>query len=409
MKVLVIGNGGREYSIIKKLSQDKVELYAAKGNGGTSKFATNVDINPEDIDGLLNFVKKEHIDLTFVGPENPLCAGIVDVFQKEGLKIFGTNARGAKFEASKDFTKEFLIRNNIPTATYRTFFDFDSAVEYVQTISFPTVIKADGLCFGKGVSIVENVEEAETALKEIFLNKNMNSDRVVIEQFLDGREISVICMVSHNRIFPFEYSRDYKKIGDNDTGDNTGGIGNIIPVEDISDGLKNQIDEILDEISKGLERENFDYTGILFVGFMIVEKPYVLEFNVRFGDPETEVIMEKLNSSLLSLIEKAMNGTLKKEDFSYNDNYYTGVMMVSKGYPHSYKTGFEITGIDDVKDSTVIHAGTSLKDGKYYTAGGRVLMVIGHGKTKSEATEMAYEDIKKINFDGAYYRKDVGI
>lgn len=409
MKILVVGNGGREYSILKKLSKDDVELYAAKGNGGTHEFAKNVDIDPEDVEGLFEFAKSEKIDLTFVGPENPLCAGIVDKFQEEGLKIFGTRAKGAKFEASKDFTKEFLIRNEIPTAEYKTFFDYESASKYSEIAKYPIVVKADGLCFGKGVTIAESEEEAKAALKEIFINNTMHSDRVVIEQFLDGREISVICMVSHNKIYPFEFSRDYKKIGDGDIGENTGGVGNIIPVDDISNNLKAEINIILEEISQGLEKENFDYTGILFVGFMVTDKPYVLEFNVRFGDPETEVIMEKLDSSLLELIEKAMDGSLSKSDFKYNDNYYTGVMMVSGGYPANYKKGYEITGLEDIKNSTVIHAGTELKDGKFYTAGGRVLMVIGHGKTKEEATKMAYEDVEKITFKDAYYRKDVGI
>lgn len=409
MKVLVVGNGGREYSILKKLSKDDVKLYAARGNGGTHKFAKNVDIDPEDIKGLVDFVKSEGIELTFVGPENPLCNGIVDKFKEEGLKIFGADAKGAKFEASKDFTKDFLIRNNIPTAEYKTFFSYEEANKYIEDIKYPAVIKADGLCLGKGVTIAQDKKEAQDALKEIFIDNKMNSDRVVIEEFLAGNEISVICMVSNNKIYPFEFSRDYKKIGEKDTGENTGGVGNIIPVDDISNELKTQINDVLKQISKGLENENFNYTGILFVGFMVTDKPYVLEFNVRFGDPETEVIMEKLDSSLLDIIEKAIDGTLKEEDFKYNDNYYTGVMMVSGGYPRSYTKGYEITGLEDVKDSIIIHAGTEFKDGKFYTSGGRVLMVIGSGKTREEATKMAYKDVEKIKFKDAYYRKDVGI
>ena len=409
MKALVIGNGGREYSILKKLSKDGVELFAAKGNGGTSAFATNVDIDPENIDALVEFAKEKAIDLTIVGPENPLCLGIVDKFEEEGLKIFGVKKMGAQFEASKDFTKEFLVRHDIPTAKYATFFEYEKAMEYLDQVNYPIVIKADGLCLGKGVTIAEDKKRAEDALKDIFVEEKMNSDRVVIEEFLDGNEISAICMVSHNKIYPFEYARDYKKIGEGNTGANTGGVGNIIPVEDMSSELKDQIREILDEISVGLEKDNFNYTGILFVGFMVVEKPYVLEFNVRFGDPEAEVIMEKLDSSLLELVEKAIDGTLKEEDFKYNEEYYTGVMMVSGGYPADYVKGYEITGIEDVKNSTVVHSGTALKDGKFYTSGGRVLMIIGHGKTREEATKMAYEDVEKIHFKDAYYRRDVGI
>lgn len=409
MKVLVVGNGGREYSILKKLSEDGVELFAAKGNGGTRAFAKNIDIAPENIDALVEFAKENDIDLTIVGPENPLCLGIADRFEEEGLKIFGVKKNAAKFEASKDFTKEFLVRHNIPTARYATFFEYEKAVEYLSEINYPIVIKADGLCLGKGVTIAQNVEEAEAALRYVFVEEKMNSDRVVIEEFLDGNEVSAICMVSHNKIYPFEYARDYKKIGDGNRGPNTGGVGNIIPVEDMSEDLKCQIQKILDEISLGLEKDNFNYTGILFVGFMVVDKPYVLEFNVRFGDPETEVIMEKLDSSLIQLVEKAIEGTLTQDDFKYNDDYYTGVMMVSGGYPGNYEKGYEINGIEDVINSTVVHAGTSFENGKFYTSGGRVLMVIGRGKNRAEATKMAYEDVEKIKFKDAYYRRDVGI
>lgn len=409
MKVLVVGNGGREYSILKKLSEESVELFAAKGNGGTRAFAKNIDIAPENIDALVEFAKENRIDLTIVGPENPLCLGIADRFEEEGLKIFGVKKNAAKFEASKDFTKEFLVRHNIPTARYATFFEYEKAVEYLSEINYPIVIKADGLCLGKGVTIAQNVEEAEAALRDVFVEEKMNSDRVVIEEFLDGNEVSAICMVSHNKIYPFEYARDYKKIGDGNRGPNTGGVGNIIPVEYMSEDLKCQIQKILDEISLGLEKDNFNYTGILFVGFMVVDKPYVLEFNVRFGDPETEVIMEKLDSSLIQLVEKAIEGTLTQDDFKYNDDYYTGVMMVSGGYPGNYEKGYEINGIEDVINSTVVHAGTSFEKGKFYTSGGRVLMVIGRGKNRAEATKMAYEDVEKIKFKDAYYRRDVGI
>ncbi|WBW50033.1 phosphoribosylamine--glycine ligase [Peptoniphilus equinus] len=406
MKVLVIGGGGREYSLMKKLHEEGHEVYGAKGNGGTAAFATNVAIDPDDVKGLLDFAETEGMDLTIVGPENPLCSGIVDAFEAKGLRIFGPRKKEAQFEGSKDFTKAFLEKHRIPTAAYATYFDYDSAVAGLDGFSYPLVVKADGLCLGKGVTIAHTKDEATAALRAIFVDNTMNSDRVVLETFLDGREISVVCMASHNRLFAFESTRDYKKIGDGDTGPNTGGVGNIIPLDDLNAELKADIDAILRRIEAGLDADGFDYTGILFVGFMITDKPYVLEFNVRFGDPETEVIMEKLTSNISELMEKAIEGTLTAADFTYDDKYYTGVMLCSGGYPGSYEKGFEITGLDDVDN--VIHCGTKAEGDHILTNGGRVLMVIGEGKTKDEATQAAYRDVAKIHFEHMTYRKDIG-
>lgn len=405
MKILVIGSGGREYAVVKKISQSPLsdKIYVAPGNAGMKKYAEIVNINVDEYDKLVKFAKEEKIDLTVVGPENPLADGIVDIFEDNGLVIFGVNKKNAQFEASKDFTKKFLNKYNISTAKSETFTNYDDAKKYLLDGEFPIVLKADGLFMGKGVFIAKNYKESLNYLDKIF--NELKADKLVIEQYLNGKEISSICLVSHNKIFPLEFARDYKKIYDNDLGENTGGVGSLTPVDDLKEDEIKKIKEIQKQIENGFINENCDYTGILFIGLMLTDKPYVLEFNVRFGDPEIEVILEKMKSDLLELILKTMDGTLNQDDILFDNNTYVGVVLCSKGYPGKY----EKNKVIEIKDGnyTLIHSATKEKDGEIVTNGGRVAMVISGGKTRQESREEVYKNIKDINFDGMYFRKDI--
>lgn len=410
MNVLIVGNGGREYSLGKKISESSLvgDIYFAKGNGGTKSFGTNIDIDPLDIEALADFAEKEDITLTIVGPENPLALGIVDEFQSRDLKIFGVNKENSQFESSKDYTKNFLKKYNIPSAEFETFDNLDDAKAYLEDKDFPIVLKADGLAYGKGVFIPQTLEEGIENLEEIFSDEGFGDEKVVIEEFLVGKEVSSICLVSNNRIIPLPNVRDYKRIGDDDTGENTGGVGCVSPVEDIQDWEQQQMDEIVTMIEDGLEAGGYEYTGVLFIGYMITKNQvYVLEFNVRFGDPETELILEKVESDLLKHIMDTVSGSIQKEDIIINDNYYVGIVGCSEGYPRDFETGNEITGIDDV-DAIFVHNATQEKDSKYYNNGGRVLMVIGCGDGLESARIQAYEEIEKVDFSNMYYRKDIG-
>ncbi|MDU7150605.1 MAG: phosphoribosylamine--glycine ligase [Peptoniphilus grossensis] len=412
MKVLVIGNGGREHALAWKLSESKNvdKIFMARGNGGTEDFCENLDLDPKDIHGLLKFAHEEKIDLTVVGPEDPLCMGIVDAFKEKGLKVFGPNKDCARFEKSKEFTKKFLEKYSIPTAKYKSFENYDHAIEGLSEFSYPLVVKADGLCLGKGVIICQNLEEAKDALHKIFKDKIFGDEgsTVVIEEFLTGEEASVLCLVSDNKLFPLERAKDHKQIFDGDKGPNTGGVGTYSPVA-ASPELEKNLQVIYRQIEDGLDKEKLTYSGILFIGFMIEEdKPKVLEFNVRFGDPETEVLMPRLDCDLFELLNKTIDGKLKEEDIKWKDETCLTVIMCSGGYPASYEKGKEISGLDDVdEDIIVFHNGTKKSDA-LYTNGGRVLSVTALGKNLEEARKKAYENVAKINFDGAYFRKDIG-
>jgi phosphoribosylamine--glycine ligase len=413
LKVLVIGNGGREHALAWKLNESPSvdKIYVAKGNGGTSSFCENVDIDPSDIEGLVEFALKEEIDFTVVGPEDPLCGGIVDVFRDKGLKIFGPNKECAQFEKSKEFTKIFLEKYNIPTARYLSFTDYEKAVDSLDEFSYPLVVKADGLCLGKGVIISQNRDEAVEALNQIFNERvfGQEGDKVVIEEFLTGEEASLLCLVSNNKLYPLERAKDHKQIFDGDKGPNTGGVGTYSPVK-ATDKLVKSLREVCDKIEEGLDKEGLNYSGILFIGFMIEDdEPKVLEFNVRFGDPETEVLMPRLDCDLFLLLNKTVDGDLKAEDIKWKDDYCLTVIMCSGGYPGSYEKGKVITGLDDTdKDLIIFHNGTKLRDGDLLTNGGRVLSITAMGDDLQEAREKAYENAAKIHFDGAYYRKDIG-
>jgi len=416
LKVLVIGSGGREHALCWKISQSKIvdKIYCAPGNGGTKKIAENVSIKVNDIDTLLAFALNNNIDLTVVGPEEPLVLGIVDKFEANGLKIFGPNSRSSMLEGSKEFTKIFLEKYQIPTAKYNSYVDCKEAINGLAGFEYPLVIKADGLCFGKGVVICDNERKAKDTLKEIFEDKIFGDEgnKVVIEEFLDGIESSLLCFVTNGKIIPMESAKDYKKIYDNDLGPNTGGIGCYSPSPLYTDELKSRIKiDVLDKIAYGLEAEKFGFKGILFIGFMIADGiPKVLEFNVRFGDPETEVLIPRLESDIMDLFFKTIDGTLEDKDLRWKDESCLTVVLTSKGYPDSYDKGLEITGIGDLDDSILLfHNGTRYDGDKLLTNGGRVLSVTSLGEDLNKAHENIYNNIQKIHYDGVYYRKDIGI
>lgn len=412
MKVLIIGSGGREHALGWKLDQSPQvdELFFAPGNAGTSFLGTNVLINAMEIDQLVEFAKSEAIDLTVVGPEDPLCAGIVERFEEEGLKIFGPNLECSQFESSKDFTKKFLQRHDIPTAAYNTYTNYDSAVEGLGEVSYPIVIKADGLALGKGVVIVSDYDHGVQTLDEMMNQAQFGEAgaTVVIEEFLDGPELSLLCIVSHNRVIPLDLARDYKKAYDGDQGLNTGGVGCFSPVP-IPDDVEQSINEINKMIEQGLIEDGFDFTGILFVGFIIQDgKPYVLEFNVRFGDPETEVLMPRLESDLFDILNKAIDDTLIDEDLIWSNDKAVGVILTSIGYPAEYDKGHAIKlPVANPVGTILFHNGTAFDGDNLVNAGGRVLTAVGLGKTQEEARLLAYQLVGRIESDNLTYRTDI--
>lgn len=415
MKVLVIGSGGREHALCWKIAKsNKVsKVYCAPGNGGTLEVAENIDINVDEIEKLRDFAIENHIDLTVVGPELPLVLGIVDKFQEKGLKIFGVNKKCAQLEGSKDFSKEFMEKYNVPTAKYKSYTKLDEAIEGLREFTYPLVIKADGLCAGKGVVICYSEAEAMGELKTILGEKVFGSEgeKVVIEEFLDGIEASLLCVVTEGKIIPMESAKDYKKIYEGDEGPNTGGVGCFSPSPLFSDKLNEKIhNNILKNIRIGLDKEDMDFRGILFIGLMIVDgEPKVLEFNVRFGDPETEVLIPRLQSDIVDIFEKTIDGNLEKLDLVWKDDHCVTVVLTSKGYPDNYEKGFNITGINELdKDIILFHNGTKNLDGALVTNGGRVLSVTALGNTIEEARDKIYSNINKINFNGMNYRKDIG-
>lgn len=416
MKVLVIGSGGREHALCYKLSKSSrvSKIYCAPGNGGTLQVAENVNINPKDTDLLLDFALSKSIDLTIVGPEGPLVNGIVDRFNENGLKIFGPEKKSAVLEGSKIISKEFMEKYNIPTGKYRVFKDVNDAINFLDEISYPIVVKADGLCAGKGVIICKNKDEGIKAIEKIMIDKKFGSsgEQIIIEEFLEGEETSLLCFVSQNNIFPMESARDYKKIFEGDKGPNTGGVGCFSPNPIMTYKLKKEIENtILKNIKIGLKNEGMNFKGILFIGLMLTKKgPQVLEFNVRFGDPETEVVLPRLESDILDIFEKTMDGSLKSEDLKWTNKECITVVITSEGYPEEYEKGKEINGLENLdKDIIVFHNGTKVEDGKLVTNGGRVMSITCLGNTLEEAKKTVYRNIDKIKFDGMCYRKDIGI
>jgi len=420
MKVLIVGSGGREHALAWKASRSDLtsEIYVAPGNGGTAleRDITNVEISAEDIDGLASFALKNKIDLTIVGPEVPLVLGITDEFKKKGLRCFGPSKDAARLEGSKDFMKDFLSRNNIPTALYKSFTDINLAKDYVKNHSIPVVIKADGLAAGKGVIIANSTEEAVEAIEQCMEDKEFGEagSKVVIEEFLEGEEASFIVLTDGNVILPLASSQDHKARDDGDKGPNTGGMGAYSPAPVVTENLHKKImDEIIIPTIEGLNKEGMNYCGFLYAGLMIDKNKNikVLEFNCRFGDPETQPILLRMKSDLINLCFEAAEGKLVESEIIWDERVSLGVVMAAGGYPNNYDKGFEISGLleDETEDLKIFHAGTSLnKEDKVVTNGGRVLCVTALGSNTKEAKEKAYQRVKSIKWEKAYFRRDIG-
>ena len=414
MKILVVGGGGREHAICWKLSKEANvdKIYCAPGNAGISNVAQCIDIQDSNIENLLNFAKENQIDLTIVGPEIPLVAGIVDKFEKEGLKIFGPNKKCAQLEGSKSFSKDFMIRHNLPTAKYKEYTDLDEAISEIDSFGYPVVIKADGLAAGKGVVISENREDAITTLKEMMSDKKFGNagDKIVVEEFLTGIETSILAFVDNDTIVPMVSSKDHKKVFEGETGLNTGGMGTFSPSEIYTEKLAKEVQEkILDKTLEGFKKDNLNYKGILFVGLMITEDgPKILEYNVRFGDPETQSVLFRLDTDLNKIISEILNNNLKNIEINYSKEEAICVMLTSGGYPENYEKGKVISGLENLdSDIVVFHSGTKFDNENIVTNGGRVIGITAKGKTVKEAAQKVYENIKKINFEKMHYRKDI--
>ncbi|MBS4538903.1 phosphoribosylamine--glycine ligase [Clostridium sp. D2Q-11] len=417
MNVLVIGSGGREHALIWKLSQSpKINtIYSIPGNSGISEIAKISDIDLSDTEKIIDFVKNNNIELTIVGPEQPLVNGIVDRFNEENLKVFGPNKKASLLEGSKVFSKNFMIKYNIPTAAYKEVKNYQKALEYIEdlnTFHYPLVLKADGLAAGKGVIIAKNKIEAVHGLDSIMKDKIFgdSGNKIIIEEYLDGIEASVLCLCDGNTITPLESVKDYKKAYDNDLGPNTGGMGTYSPnkyyTEEISMKVKSTI---LDNIIKGFKKEEIEYKGILFIGIMIVEGvPKVLEFNVRFGDPETQALMPRLKTDIVDIIDSVLEGNLDKQDIEWSNKSSICVILASEGYPLKYEKYKEIKGLNSLDNSIGFHSGTINKNGKTYTNGGRVIGITGLGDNIEDAIEIVYKDLEKIKYKGKQYRKDIG-
>lgn len=414
MNILVVGGGGREHAICWKLSNeaDVEKIYCAPGNAGISNVAECVSIGDSDIEALLQFAKENEIDLTIVGPEVPLVAGIVDEFEKENLKVFGPNKKCAQLEGSKAFSKDFMIRHNLPTAKYKEYTDLYKAIAEIDEFGYPVVIKADGLAAGKGVVIPENREDAIETLKEMMADHKFGhaGDKIVIEEFLTGVETSILAFVDNNTVVPMVSAKDHKKVFEGETGLNTGGMGTFSPSEIYTDELAKEIQEkILDKTLEGFKKDNLEYKGILFVGLMITEEgPKVLEYNVRFGDPETQSVLFRLNTDLSKIMTAIIDNNLKNIEINYSKEEAICVMLTSGGYPEAYEKGKVITGLENLdSDIVVFHSGTKFNGEDIVTNGGRVIGITAKGSSVKEASDKVYDNIKKINFEGMHYRKDI--
>ncbi|HKK04475.1 MAG TPA: phosphoribosylamine--glycine ligase [Gammaproteobacteria bacterium] len=418
MKVLVIGGGGREHALAWKAAQSpQVEtVFVAPGNAGTAREprVENVAVGAEDVPALVEFAQREQIGLTIVGPEAPLVAGVVDAFEAVGLPIFGPRQAAAQLEGSKAFTKDFLARHNIPTAEYRTFVDAAEAIAYIEERGAPIVVKADGLAAGKGVIVAQNVAEAVAAVEDMLAGNKFGDagHRVVVEECLVGEEASFIVMVDGEHILPLATSQDHKARDDGDTGPNTGGMGAYSPAPVVTPAIHERVmREVIEPTVRGMAAEGCPYTGFLYAGLMVSPDgtPKVLEYNCRFGDPETQPIMMRLRSDLVALVQAGVDGCLDQISVDWDPRAAVGVVMAAGGYPGSYRKGDVIGGLDSGQtDTKVFHAGTAERDGQVVTAGGRVLCVVGLGETVGAAQARAYARVKGIGWEGAFYRSDIG-
>ncbi|HJO95220.1 MAG TPA: phosphoribosylamine--glycine ligase [Victivallales bacterium] len=418
MKIFVIGNGGREHALCWKLNQssDVSKIYCAPGNAGTGQIAENIDISVEDLDGLLSFALDKKIDLTVVGPEVPLCLGVVNKFRNNGLKIFGPDKESAQLEGSKCYAKNFMKKYNIPTADSDEFTECAKAVDYLNRIMInnkKVVIKADGLAAGKGVLIPNNLKEAIDAVKMCFSGEFGEAGaKVLIEEFLDGEEVSILAFTDGKSIKPLLASQDHKRIGENDTGLNTGGMGAYCPAPIGSEKVLKDVNKnVLRNFLAGIQKENLDFRGIIYAGIMVTaEGSKVLEFNVRFGDPEVQAVMSLLKSDLTGIMLNTVDQKLSDSVIEWYEGAAVCVVMASKGYPGKYEKGCIIDGIEKAEENgaVVFHAGTKKDDGKTVTAGGRVLGVTARGENIENAIENSYKAVDDINWEGAYFRRDIG-
>lgn len=415
MKILIIGNGGRESAIAQTIRcfHPKACIFVAPGNGGTEEDFINVPLKVEALSELADFAEKEAIDLTVVGPEVPLVMGIVDVFEARGLKIFGPNQECAQFEGSKEFTKKFLMRHHIPTAAYASFKqeEVETCVAAARKFNLPVVVKADGLAAGKGVVICETYESAEETIREMFSGKFGTAGQVIVlEEFLTGIEASLLCFVDGKTIVPMETARDYKRARDNDEGLNTGGMGGFSPNPIITSEVKTHIKtKILEPIIEGFKKENLSYKGVLFIGLMIKNhEPKVLEFNVRFGDPETQSILPRLKTDLVDVMYACMEGRLGELSLIWDERQSVTLVLASKGYPETSHKGDIIYGLDQLEKTTLLYpAGVKKIESALQTDGGRVLAITSLARDLNEARNNIYEEVKKIHFEGMQYRMDI--
>ena len=419
MNILIIGSGARESAFIWKLNQSKkkVNIFSINPNAGSEQLSTPIYTKKETLEFIKSQVIKHKIDMVLVGPEIPLINGVQDFLKNDRLtkkiSVIGPSKKGAQLEGSKDFAKNFMEKYNIPTANHKSFSktEVEEGLKYLETINPPYVLKADGPAAGKGVLIIDDLEEAKTELEDMLLGKfGESSETVVIEDFLDGIEVSCFVLFDGKNYKVLPYAKDYKRIGEKDTGLNTGGMGSVSPVPFLDKKLKQKIeDKIIKPTIEGIKNENIDYKGFIFIGLINVKnEPYVIEYNVRMGDPETQVVLSRLKNDFVDILTCCENQTLEEIDFHFDTNSYTNIVLASGGYPEKYEKGKLITGLDNISESIIFHAGTIKKENNIYTNGGRVLSIVSSAPKMKEALKKSYNTISKIYFEGKTFRKDIG-